>query len=121
MSCFSCLNCNDYNEVEQPVVMPDFIQGTVNKIIDTTNIIISYNSKHYNVKLSNITEFSKKRDVAIKALSELILNKNVTIQSMNNIQSNYMEAKVFYGGMCINNWVIYNKFANHNSITSLYK
>ena len=122
MSCFQCLFCNDYNEVDQRITIPDIIQGTVHKIIDAVNIIVSYkiensnNFYHYYIRLSNITPFPETQTVAIKALSELLLCKQVTVQNINNFNYNSMDAKVFYNNICINNWVVYNKFAHHNPL-----
>jgi hypothetical protein len=64
---------------------------------------------YWNTKVSSVEE-NEKQVVAIKALSELILNEEVTVEHINN----NIEGKVFYNNICINNWLIYNKFAVRN-------
>ena len=127
MNCLKCFNCdNNNNENEQDINIPTIIKGPVYEIITPTNIIVSYkieqkqslsggyNICHYNVKLSNIILFPEKKAVAMKALSELILNEVVTVENINIISYNNIEGKVFYNNNCINNWLVYNKFAYRN-------
>lgn len=119
MNCFKC--CNDYEEVKKSEDMPYIIYGIVRQIYDCNNIMISYkidektnNFFHYYIKLSYFDPYPEKQDVAKKALAELILNKKVIIQDYKNITFNNMEAKVFYNDICVNNWLIYNKFGKRN-------
>ena len=113
LNCLKC--CNDYENVDLQDKMPDIIYGIVEKIIDSNNIMVSHkidstNYIHYYVKLSYINPFPEKKHVAMKALSELILNKEVVIQDYTNFNYNSMDAKVFYNEICVNNWLVYNKF-----------
>ena len=113
LSCLKC--CNDYKGVKPQDEIPDIIYGIVEKIIDSNNIMVSHkidstNYIHYYVKLSYINPFPAKKNVAMKALSELILNKEVVIQDYTNFNYNSMDAKVFYNEICVNNWLVYNKF-----------
>ena len=71
---------------------------------------------HYYVKLSYVEPYPEKNKVATKALSELILNKKVVIQVYKNMSYNNVEAKVFYNDICVNNWLIYNKFGRRNDM-----
>lgn len=124
LSCLKC--CNDYKNVESQDEMPDVIHGIVEKIVDSSTIMVLHkinktNYIHYYVKLSYINPFPEKKYTAMKALSELILNKEVVIQDYTNFNYNSMDAKVFYNEICVNNWLVYNKFGKKDITNSSEK
>jgi len=126
MKCFSCLCNEDYSQVKEEEDIYTILSRPVlvTRVSDINNLVISYSMANaperkynYYVTIHDTCPIIAKHPFAIRALSELILDKRVTLSNISCVDSNRVYARVYINNINIQEWLIKNNYAKKRDYT----